>query len=93
MFAKDTKIYFVIRNFDDCLRLQSDLSQLSQWSTVWLLHFNAAKCKVMRIGYSPAAVYTLTNTFTNSSVVVEEVNITLNLLYTASELQLGLLKF
>jgi len=75
MFADDTKIYFVIRNFDDCLRLQSDLNQLSQWSTVWLLRFNAAKCKVMWIGYFPATTYTMTDTFTNSSVVLEEVNI------------------
>ena len=44
MFADNTKIYCVIRNFDDCLRLYHDLNQLSQWSTVWLLRFNAAKC-------------------------------------------------
>ena len=41
MFADNTKIYSVIRNFDDCLRLYYELSQ---WSTVWLLRFNAAKC-------------------------------------------------
>ena len=30
MFAGDTKIYSVIKNFDDCLRLQQNLNQLSQ---------------------------------------------------------------
>ena len=58
MFADDTKIYSVIKKFNDCLRLQQDLNQLSQWSTVWLLRFNAAKCKVMRIGCSPTMLYT-----------------------------------
>jgi len=67
VFADDTKIYSVIRNFDD-------LNQLSQWSTVWLLRCNTAKCKVMWIGYSPATTYTMTDTFTNLSVVLEEVN-------------------
>ena len=33
MFADDTKIYSVIRNFDNCLRLQKDLDQLSQSQT------------------------------------------------------------
>ena len=73
MFADDNKIYSVIKNSDNYLRLQQDLNQLSQWSTVWLLHFNAAKCKVMRIGYSPAMSYTMTDSSTNSSAVLEEV--------------------
>jgi len=64
----------VIKNFDDCLRLQQDLNRLSQWSTVWLLRFNAAKCKAMRIGYSPILSYTMTDSSTNSSVTLEEVN-------------------
>ena len=42
-FADDTKI----SNLDNCLRLQQNLNQLSQCSIVWLLCFNAAKCKVM----------------------------------------------
>ena len=74
MFADDTKIYSVIKIFDDCLRLLQDLNQLSQWSTVWLFRFNAAKYKVMHIGYSPTMSYTMTDSSTNSSVVLEEVN-------------------
>jgi len=46
IFADDTKISD-IRNLDNCLRLQQNLNELSQWSIVWLLRFNAAKCKVM----------------------------------------------
>ena len=52
MFADDTKIYSVIKSFHDSLKLQHDINKLMQWSSVWLLRFNAAKCKVMRIGNS-----------------------------------------
>ena len=36
-----TKIYSVIKSFDDDLRLQKDLDYLMQWSCFWLLKFNA----------------------------------------------------
>jgi len=52
MFADDTKIYSVIKSFDDNLRLQKGLEYLMQWSHVWLLKFNAAKCKLLQIGNS-----------------------------------------
>jgi len=49
MFTDDTKSYSVIRNFDDYLKLHSDVDRLLQWSHLWLLRFNIAKCKLMRI--------------------------------------------
>ena len=71
--ADDTKIYSVIRNFDDSLSLQQDLNQLMRWSNIWLLRFNAAKCKVMRIGNSSAVTYTMTDGTTKLSTVLEVV--------------------
>jgi len=47
MFADDTK-----KNFDDNLRLQKDMDCLMQWSHIWVLKFNAAKCKLLKIGNS-----------------------------------------
>ena len=71
MFADDTKIYSVIRNFDDCLRLQKDLDQLSQWSRIWLLQFNVAKCKIMRIGNSVSVTYSKGDSVSNISTNLE----------------------
>ena len=56
MFADDTKIYSVIKSFRDSLKLQHDINKLMQWSSVWLLRFKAAKCKVIQIGnFLPAS--------------------------------------
>jgi len=71
MFADDTKIYSVIKNFDNSLRLQYDLDQLSQWSRIWLLHFNAAKC---RIGSSVPVTYTMEDSYTSLPTSLETVN-------------------
>ncbi len=51
MFADDTKVFRRIGGMDDCKQLQEDLTNLQQWSNKWQLRFNAAKCKVMHIGY------------------------------------------
>ena len=58
MFADDTKIYSVIKSFDDTLRLQDDIDRLMKWSSIWLLRFNAAKCKIMQLGNSILTTYT-----------------------------------
>ncbi len=49
LFADDTKIFKVIKNNTDHQILQQDLDKLHEWSTKWLLSFNAQKCKCMRI--------------------------------------------
>ena len=74
MFADDTKIYSVIKSFDDSLRLQHDIDTLMQWSRVWLLRFNAAKCKVMQLGTSPPALYTMRDCDSNVSAELEVVH-------------------
>jgi len=73
MFADDTKIYSVIQSFDDHLRLQNDIDRLLQWSHVWLLRFNIAKCKVMRIGNSAPFSYSMLDCSTNLPLQITEV--------------------
>ena len=63
MFADATKIYSVIQSFDDRLRLQSDVDRLLQWSHTWLLQFNIAKCKLIRIGNSAPLTWTVPPTY------------------------------
>ena len=65
MFADDTKIYSVIQSFDGHLRLQSDVDRLLQWFHTWLLRFNIAKCKLMRIGNSASFTYSMLDSSTN----------------------------
>ena len=74
MFADDTKIYSVIRNFDDYLRLQKDLDQLLQWSRIWLLQYNVAKYKIMRIGNSVPVIYSMEESVSNLTTNLEAVD-------------------
>ena len=50
LFADDTKLFRTIRSRDDTTVLQSDLDHLMDWSSKWLLKFNASKCHVLTIG-------------------------------------------
>ena len=52
MFADDTKVYSAISTTcdKDCNELQDDLSELSVWSDLLELCFNAKKCKSLHIG-------------------------------------------
>ena len=50
MFADDTKIFRNVCDRSDAQILQDDLNTLGQWSTNWLLKFNASKCKIMHLG-------------------------------------------
>ena len=62
IFADDTKIYRKIATENDCVKLQKDLDILQEWSSKWLLSFNAKKCKVMRLGgQHPEFIYKMTN--------------------------------
>ena len=60
MFADDAKLFRRIASRADCDLLQQDLDRLEVWSATWLLKFNAAKCKVMRLGRkSPDYAYNM----------------------------------
>ena len=50
LFADDTKLFARVRTLQDCIDLQSDLTAFRLWSNKWLLQFNTAKCKVLRLG-------------------------------------------
>ena len=50
IFADDTKVYSKVESMEEITGLQNDLENLVSWSEIWLLSFNAAKCKVMHIG-------------------------------------------
>ena len=60
LFADDTKIFTEVpANWQT---LQRDLDRLQIWSNEWLLHFNATKCKIMRLGnLSDLASYFMTS--------------------------------
>jgi ribonucleases P/MRP protein subunit RPP40 len=44
-FADDTKIFGVVSNQDDVIKLQGDLKNLCRWSRDWLMSFNAENAK------------------------------------------------
>ena len=52
LFADDTKLYKEIESSQDCEQIQRDLNCLSDWTDLWLLRFNASKCKSIHLGKS-----------------------------------------
>ncbi|KAI0211981.1 Angiopoietin-related protein 7 [Lamellibrachia satsuma] len=61
MFADDTKLFTPVRSREDQEHVQCDIATLEDWTKVWLLEFNADKCKLMQMGRSPPRNYTMTN--------------------------------
>ena len=49
LFADDCLIYRNITNKEDQIALQKDLNLLEPWGNTWGMHFNAAKCTIMRV--------------------------------------------
>ena len=49
LFADDCLIYRNIKNKEDQFSLQRDLNLLENWGNKWGMHFNAAKCNIMRV--------------------------------------------
>jgi len=49
-YADDTKLCARANNEDDRIQLQSDIDKLVEWSEVWQMDFNVAKCKVIHVG-------------------------------------------
>ncbi|XP_077989646.1 uncharacterized protein LOC144443981 [Glandiceps talaboti] len=72
MFADDTKVYRTVESVQDCQLLQEDIDNLTDWSDLWQLKFNATKCKIMHIGYTNTNTeYTM-----NSNNVQEPLQVT-----------------
>lgn len=66
LYADDTLIFREIATPEDARVLQDDIDHLFAWTKRWLLPFNLAKCKVLRVRVSgcaatrtPPPVYTL----------------------------------
>ena len=62
LFADDTKIYSVVNNEHQQLRLQEDLDSLMNWSDTWLLRFNSSKCKHLHMGRETDTSYNIGDT-------------------------------
>ena len=62
LFADDTKIYSVVNNEYQQLKLQEDLDSLMNCSDTWLLRFNSSKCKHLHMGREADASYSIGDT-------------------------------
>ena len=63
-FADDSKLYTVIKMFEDSHMLQADLDSIQNWYHIYLFRLNLLKCKVMHVGYSHIVTeYTLCDNF------------------------------
>ena len=49
-YADDTKLFHVIKNLNDCYRLQDSLTLLYDWCNEWGLKFNVCKTRVLHMG-------------------------------------------
>ena len=49
LFADDVCLYAQVSLYDDCLKLQSDLSQICSWFIKWQLKLNSQKCDSLNI--------------------------------------------
>ena len=68
MFVDDVKVYREINKPDDHVTLQSDLDRMNEWSQIWQLPFNEAKCKCMHFGSrNPKLTYAMNNHFLEST--------------------------
>jgi Reverse transcriptase (RNA-dependent DNA polymerase) len=50
LYADDMKLFSVVKNLDDCVRMQNDLSRLSEWCECNKLFLNIKKCKIITFG-------------------------------------------
>ena len=65
LFADDSLVYRPIRNRNDCLRLQDDLTALENWEAKWQMTFRPDKCHHIRFTRTNKPIqfaYTLHNT-------------------------------
>jgi len=55
LFADDVKVYMVIENDLDAVKLRAALDIISEWANDWQLSVSVAKCSVLKIGRNAAA--------------------------------------
>ena len=56
IFADDISLYSRVSCYDDCLKLQDDLSCVYQWSLKWQLKLNPKKCEAINISYKRSPI-------------------------------------
>ena len=62
LFADDCLLYRPIRNQNDHVALQNDLSHLETWAKNWGMRFNAKKCYILSVNTHSTHFYQLDNT-------------------------------
>ena len=55
------KLWQLIKDYDENVKLQNDLYSLELWSEKWLLKFNTEKCHKISIGHTLQTAYYLTD--------------------------------
>jgi hypothetical protein len=59
LLADDSKLWRIIDSEVDAVTLQEDIDNLTQWSDIWQLLFNATKCVHCPIGKDQGNVYSM----------------------------------
>ena len=78
LFADDTKLYTVVNNTNDEIKLQGDIDRLMQWSKDWLLTFNKSKCKHVHFGPPNNAKYQMGGDIIIQSTEEKDLGITID---------------
>ena len=78
LYADDLKIFRVIENTGDCVKMQNDLNNFTQWCDNNNLALNLNKCKVMRFyrGSQPMVFnYSLNNSFLEPTTTFKDLGV------------------
>ena len=67
-FADDTKLSAPSHNTTSCESLQTDLNNILNWSKIWEMEFDIAKCKYLHIGNNNIN-FTYTMNFTYTTII------------------------
>ena len=52
LFADDSILYGIVKNFQDAQALQADLNKLVEWAQKWQMTFNSSKFVLLRVSRS-----------------------------------------
>ena len=56
LYADDAKVMNIIKNYQDCLLLQTEVDKIASWSTKWGLKFNEKKCNIVTFNRKRATI-------------------------------------
>ena len=76
LYADDLKLYRIIKDFEDCHKLQNDIDNLFSWALFNKLSYNVQKCTLMRFGNVRVQNnYNLNGILLNSCHVVRDLGV------------------